>query len=338
MKKKRGRDLIIVAVIITLVFVITILLQNSYGSNGGNHSIDNKSNNGISVFYETLKKLGHPVERSTKLVEEHSISDIQIVVGSFTFDLNDSDVMNWIEEGGTLVYLSDNLYRTANYGSLEKLGDYVDVYSYGQGKLILGPIDIITNYVLYKEGTLDEGRDGAYELLQIIEEQDCYKIYFNERYLYVPNESKSLWSSLSTEQKLVCLQIVILLIAFFYYKGKRFGKPIPLYEEVERTENEFVYSAAALYKYAGCWDLAAENYYKSFLRLINRRHDNWLEYWEQEQLPMFNKAQEVHDFMQAKEAKIKDNKYVYIINLIEQLTEIFKRRRDSYWKQWKINQ
>ena len=49
-EEKRGRDLIIVAVIITLVFVTTILLQNSYGSNGGNHSIDNKSNNGISVF------------------------------------------------------------------------------------------------------------------------------------------------------------------------------------------------------------------------------------------------------------------------------------------------
>lgn len=338
MKKKSSRDLIIITIIIALIFVGGILFENSYGSSKHAYSIDNKSKNGISVFFETLKELEYPVERTMKSVEDHSTKGLQVIVHNSNFSLKDEKVMNWIEEGGTLVYLYEKYYLTLDYASLEETRKYVQVYSYGDGKIITAQVNNLTNSELYYQRTRNKERDEAYQLLQIIEEQDYNKIYFNERYFYLPSESKSLWSSLSQEQKFVCFEIIIFLIAFFSYKGKRFGKPIPLYDEVERTENEYVYSAAALYKYAGCWDLATENYYRSFLRLINRSQDNWLEYWEEQQLPMFNKAKEVHDFMQEKHGKVKAKKYIHIIVVIEQLTDIFNKRRDSYWKQWKINQ
>lgn len=338
MKKKRSRDLIIVAIAIAGLFMLTIILQNTGVSSKPNYSIDNTSNNGISVFYETLKQLGYPVEKTIKPVEKFDTNNIQIVVYNYNFDLEDEKVERWINEGGILVLLRSSISSEINYGVLEDEEYYVEVYSHGEGKIIYGVLDSITNYNLYMQGENGLDRKGAYELLKVIDKQDYDKIYFNESYFYAIQESKSLWSSLSTEQKIVCYQVLILLIAFFYYKGKRFGKPIPLYEEVERTENEYVYSAAALYKYAGCWDLATENYYKTFLRLINRRHDNWLEYWEEEQLPMFNKAQEIHDFMQLKETKMKAKNYVHIISSIEQLTDIFNRRRDLYWNQLKVNQ
>lgn len=149
----------------------------------------------------------------------------------------------------------------------------------------------------------NKSKDGVSVFFESVQQLGYSVEVSNESYFYITSETKTLWDSLSMDQKFFCYQIILFLIAFFAYKGKRFGKPIPLYEEVERTENEYVYSAAALYKHAACWDLAAENYYKSFLRLINKSHDNWLEYWEEEQLP-----------------------------------DIFNKRRDSYWKQWKINQ
>ncbi|HCW05155.1 MAG TPA: hypothetical protein DGK91_11900 [Clostridium sp.] len=303
MKKKSNSHLILFIIIALILFFIAIFLQNNGGNIRFAYSAENKSKDGVSVFFESVQQLGYSVEVSKDLVEEHSTSDMQVVVANRNFSLEEKEVREWIEEGGRLVYLNESPYMYSTYGTLEDNGEQVKVYSYGKGKIILAEVKSFTNGDLYIKGLINEDRKEAYELFKIIEGEGPEKIYFNESYFYITSETKTLWDSLSMDQKFFCYQIILFLIAFFAYKGKRFGKPIPLYEEVERTENEYVYSAAALYKHAACWDLAAENYYKSFLRLINKSHDNWLEYWEE-----------------------------------EQLTDIFNKRRDSYWKQWKINQ
>ena len=334
MRQKTNKDLIIFMILIPVFLAIALFIQNVSGSSIPSYSVDNKSKAGISVFFETLRELGYPVKRTMVPVDKRDIKNLQLVVPSTEFSIQSNEVKTWIEGGGTLVYLTQSDFFFINYGKLasDDDDDIIKVYEYGKGKIIAANIKYITN------GTLLRKKDNAYNILKKISEKEYNSLDFNETYLYMKTEQKNLWASLSLEIKFIFFQAIVALIGLFYYLGKRFGKPIPLYEEVERVENEYLYSASALYRHAGCWDLIAENYYKSFLKQMNRTHENWLEYWEEQGLPMHNKAKSVYNFMNNQKPKIRAKEYAQIVNILEQLKGILNKRRDSYWKTLKTTQ
>ncbi len=326
MKKRISKDLIIFIILIPIFLWVTLQISSGMGNKLPSYSIINKSKTGLSVFYETLRELNYPVGRSLKALASENEGTLQIAAIGGNFDVNDQEVRNWIESGGTLVYLTNEKYPNVGYGVTPEIKGRISLYKYSKGMLIVANVDNLKNKALTKDTAY------AYELLEVIHGYSNKGIYFNEAHLYSGSSSKSLWDAIPTEFKYIVYQILIALAAYIYYKGKRFGKTISLYEEVERTENEYLYSAASLYRAAGAWDLMIDNYYKNFLKTINSRDEDWLEYWEKEKLPALDKAKVVYDFISNKKAKTKAKEYIQIVSTIEKLKKIFEKRREAYWK------
>lgn len=326
MKKRVSRDLIIFIILIPIFLWVAFQLSSSMDNRLPSYSVINKSKMGLSVFYETLKELNYPVERSLKTLNTENVGTVQIAAMGGEFDVNDIKVRNWIRDGGTLVYLANEKYPNIGYAVTPEIIGNISLYNYPNGILIVANVDNLTNEALVKD------TQYAYELLEVIHTYSSKGIYFNEAHLYPNSSSKSLWEAIPVEYKYIIYQILIVLAACMYYKGKRFGKPIPFYEEVERTENEYLYSAASLYRAVGAWDLMLENYYNNFLKTINCREEDWLEYWKNEKLPDLGKAKRVNAFINGKKAKRKAKEYIQVVSTLEQLKKTFEKRREAYWK------
>lgn len=330
MKTKIKSDLIgfVVLVIIFLFFAFYI----STTMQGNNPSTLNNSGGGLSAFYKTLGELKLPIERTLTPINESNIDDIQIVAQGGSFDVNSTKVKEWVEKGGSLLYLSSDKVPIFTFSSIPKIKGNIKIYNINKGMIIVAQTSYVTNKNLLIETS------NAYEVISEICSYPYKKIVFSEGYLFSQTEKKGLWDFIPLSGKYIIYQFTLILIAFFYYKGKRFGKAIPLYEEVERTENEYLYSTASLYSLAGCWDLILENYYKSLLREIRYPKGNFIEYWQRENLKDLNKAKRVYEFMESKNTKIKRKEYIEMVNTIEVLKNIVKKRRDINWKTLKNNQ
>ncbi|WPC44567.1 DUF4350 domain-containing protein [Clostridium sp. JS66] len=332
MKIKVSKDLVLFLIFIPLFLWCTLSISNSLNNKVPYYSIDNKSKAGYSVFFETLKKLNIPVDRTLNFIEDFDTNSIQIVAQGGNFNINDANVEKWVSNGGVLVYLSTQNNLSTKYNKSSKVNGKMKIYKYDKGTIIMLNASYLTNE------TLINNTSQAYELLKEINNYKYEKICFNEAYFYTSIDKKSLWDSIPMEIKYLVYQFIVVLVAFFYYKGKRFGKVVPLYVEEERSENEYLYSAAALYRQAKCWDIMAENYYKNFLRKINYSNDEWLEYWNRENLPYIDKAKKVYEFMNIKQSRAKVKEYIEIVNMLEKLTNALEKRRDLYWKTLKKTQ
>lgn len=326
MKKRVSRDLIIFIILIPVFLWAAFGLSSRLGGGLPDYSVINKSRTGLSVFYEVLKELEYPAERSMKTLTEENEETVQIAASGGDLDINDMEVMSWVGRGGTLFYLANEEYPYIDYKITPEVRSGLQLYKYNRGMLVVARADNLTNIKLTKD------TDYAYGLLELIHEYSGREIYFNEAHLYLNPGSKSLWDAVSAEFKYIIYQLVIVLAACIYYKGKAFGKAIPLYEEVERSENEYLYSASALYRAAGAWDIMLDNYYRNFLTEINSKDEEWLEYWEREELPSLDKAKEVHEFLNRSGRRPRAKEYIHVVSTLEKLKKIYKKRREAYWK------
>jgi hypothetical protein len=326
MKARRSRDLIIFLILIPIFLWAAFYISGRIENKLPAYSVINKSSMGYSVFYESLRELKLPVERSLKPVASQDTNSIQIVVPGGSFDINSEETKAWLNKGGILVHLATENFRLLEFVAKPEIKDKLIIYKYGKGMVIGYDAFAATNKQLMSK------TDNAYELLTEIGKQGNKKIYFNEAHLFEAETNKTLWDYVPLWIRFIIFQLIMSLAAFFYYKGKRFGKPIALYEEVERNENEYLYSASSLYRQAKAYDLMAENYYSNLLRELKADEEDWLEQWEREQLPELNKAKQVHTFMKDMKGKKKPKDYIKIVSYIEQLTNMLKKRSDSYWK------
>jgi hypothetical protein len=326
MKGRISKDFLLFILLIPLFLWGAFYISRGVDEEQPYYLISNKSRNGCSVFFEALKEIKLPVERGVSKVSSYDYGDMQIVTQARGFDVNSEEIKSWVEKGGTLVYLVPNNIANIQYGVFPKISGITAVYNYNKGRIITSNIFFITNKAL------SENTHNAYSLLQEINSHSYNRIFFNEAHLLAPIDKKTLWDTIPLEYKHILYQIFIVLTAFFYYKGKRFGKPSVLHEEVERTENENVYAQGALYSAADCWDLAAESYYNDLLRKFKSSNEKWLEQWEKEELPELERAKRVYSFMNRAKEKVRAKEYKEMITLIDYLTGIIYKRRDSYWK------
>lgn len=314
MKKKANRDLIILIILIP-VFLIGAFYISSRAENVlPAYSVANKSGNGYSIFFEALEELGYPVSRTLAPADEAGTDAVQIVVENPGFDVNDEQLKAWVGDGGNLVYLVTDDFMPVLYGLQPAASGDLRIYSCGEGKIIRAEAPGLSNSALAR----DTG--AAYALLEEIDGLQANRIDFNEASMFAGMEQKSLWSQTPVEIKFIFYQLLLFLAGWFYYKSKRFGKPVPLYEEAERSENEYLYSVASLYRHAGCYDLLLEDYYRHFLLQLRCTHDNWLDFWKRENLPKADVAQAVFDFMHRPADKTGRKKYTRIITMLEQLS------------------
>lgn len=328
MKKRVSRDMVLFLILIPMFLAGAFYISSRAEKNLPSYTVNNKSRDGYSVFYETLKELGHPVERTMTPIQGQSFQTVQIVSEGGSFNINSNEIKEWVKEGGNIVYLTYKGVAFFETASVPERKGAVTIYNFGEGKIIVGDALALTNNALLKD------KDKAYEIYKEISGL-VRPIYFNEGYIYSQENKLSLWDYIPMDIKFIIYQLLLVLAAFFYYKGKRFGKPVPLYEEEERSENEYVYSAASLYRVGKCFDLMVENYYHSLLRELKCTPKDFLSTWEKEELPYLNKAEKVFKFIDTGAYKKRSKECIRIISLIEQLRKIVIKRRDSYWKTFK---
>lgn len=326
MKKRISKDFILFLILIPLFLFFTLFISNRMENRLPPYSVMNRSKTGCSVFYEALRELDYPVDRVMRPLSSYDNKSIQIAAGMGSFDVNSDEVKKWVRDGGILVYIEDNIFKPIEYDVSPEIRVYCKIYKYHSGVIVSIDGNSLTNKALTKSTR------AAYELVQEISKYKYDKIYFNEAHLYSDINKKSLWDYVPVGMKYIVYQFLLVLAAFFYYKGKRFGKTIPLHEEVERSENEFLYSTASLYRQAKCWELMVESFYKSLLRSINHTHEEWLDYWRRENLPSYDKANRVYEFMNRLDERHSIKEYTKIITTIEYLKSILKKRRGLYWR------
>lgn len=330
MKKKNNKAL--VALLMSSLFFLGIVLIISYLVKDltPKYSVENMKSEGCSIYFEALERLEDTKVKSDEPAQYYDYDILQVVTQQSKFNIYSDEVKTWIKEGGQLVYLVDSVFTEIDFGTLEEENGVIAQYSYGKGKIITCPIKYVVNSRLVYD------RDTAYALLQQIHTLDYEYILFNEYYLFALTEEKGLWDVIPFGIKLILYQVVIIIGALFFYKGKRFGKVIPLYEETERSKNEYLYAAANLYRHTRCWDLAIDSYYHYLLDKVSKvdyESKDLYDYWEKRELPNIEKVKEVMEFVKLKDEKHSEGKYVKIITILEELIEIIDTRSELYWKQ-----
>jgi len=337
--KLKGKKEIICIIILVPLFLFISLNFTDKGKNWtANYTVLNKGDKGFSGIYKTLKKLKYPVKLEIKNLKNEEKDSLQIIVQSRNFDIESEQVKDWIYSGGKLLCLkaSDN-DKNIFYGqTIKQKEDIFTTVQYGEGYIILANGDSFTN------GALLKSTDNAYSILEEVDRLGYKELCFNEFYIYSGNET-SWWGNMPIAFKVIIYQLIFFIVAIIFARGKRFGKIVPLYEETERTENEYIYSVASIYKQGKCWDVIIESYYEEFIgefrkgysRLEEINKENWHKYWEKEQLPSSNKAKKLQEFMIDKNKKVKAKEYIQMVQTIEQLKKTLKKRRENHWKELK---
>ncbi len=308
----------------------------------------NKGKSGISVIYEVFKDLGYNTNLVLTEVNSQNIDKAQIVIEPnepYKLKTDEDSIKGWIENGGILIYLTPKWKNLEpSYG--EEVDRYISeekeqaiAYSLHKGLLVIGDPQILSNK------TLTDNTDGAYWLLTQLENRNIKNISFNEYYHYFEGQGPSLWRDIPKGIKLAIYQTVLLIAIIIYYFGKRFGKIIPFYEEVERVENEYIYSAASLYKRGELREDVVVNFYNDFLSSLEdsvgyynmNRNQSWVEIWKKENLPDTNEAKKLYDFIDAMEygKKISSKEMLQAITTIEHLKKILDKRREVHWRELK---
>lgn len=348
MKTKGKRNFIIILILFPIFLWLTLTFTNDNENAFKPYSIFNNGEKGVSVIYKSLSELGYTSSLILTEVDSQDIGTAQIVIETerpYKLDLNSGNIKNWISDGGTLIYLVpywDSL--VVNYGSeidsyASKELEEAKAYSYNKGLLIMGDPIILINK------TLTNNTDGAYWLVGQLDNMGVDNISFNEYYHYFEGHKPSLWRDIPAGIKFAIYQAILVLIIVIYYYGKRFGKVVPLYEEIERTENEYIYSAASLFKKGELREDVILNLYDNFLSSFedSTGHKNtnneisWVNLWEKEKLPDVNKAKKLYNFVEAIKTgkKISSKEMLEIVDIIEYLKKIIDKGREVHWRELK---
>lgn len=329
LKKKAGKDLIALFILIPVFLIGAFFISDRFGNRFPDYSVLNKTASGYSVFFDVLKELDYPVSQTLQPVNALEPKSIQMVVQAGSFGISDSDVESWLESGGILIYFTDIEYLSDLFDTAPEINGPLQIYRVRSGTAVIADISGFTNKAM-----MDSSYD-AYALARLMAGFSPEKIYFNEASMYTGAARQTLWAYIPMELKFILFQLLLAFGVFLYRKGKRFGKPVPLYEEVERSENEYLYSVASLYSQAKCWDLLLVNYYRSFLRELKYPHDEWLKHWEKEYPDSVKKALSVFEFMSKPLNNHSVKEYMQIVAALEHLKTIIRKRREIGWKTMK---
>ena len=265
---KKAREILLFVFSIFIFLMVTIYTSSDKAVNYPDYTTFSANNGGASLLFDGLKAMGFPVEASLRYINDATdINDIQIIIApSFLYyDENQSqEIADWVLKGGNLLFFEEDLSFTREYlknkidfSNFITNGSFTRV-KHGLGNIYFGNADEITNKALM------ESPEKGQIIVNIIGLHDYNKIYFNESY-HGYAVSERLWDGLPFMVKLACIQIFIITAACVLYFGKRFGRPLPLYEEDEREENEYVYTLSNLYIHAGMGEAAVNAYADKFL-------------------------------------------------------------------------
>ncbi len=325
------------------ISAVVLLTANTEGTNRPDYSVFSTNEKGISVLYEAFKKIDYPVSPYYEQINKNTgLEDIHVVVSPTPMYFTDSDrdsMLEWVALGGRLVFLEKSPFIFSNFEDSRISTDgKLSLYKHGFGFIVSGNPEGITNEIMKTTPT-----SGAV-LQNIFNNWGYENIYFNE-YAHGFRKEQTFFTMLPTGLKLLMYQGLLLILSIILLLGKRFGKPIPFYEETEREENEYLKSLAIIYKNAGKGEVILENYYESLIHYtslyFNKSHsyvkENLLKLWKEGNLPKFNDLVQIEKEMKPtlnkpiNTKKPKGHKeFVKNSKILINLIEIIKNRKGTY--------
>lgn len=227
-----------------IIVVLGILVLYFFGQGGSDGQAFMSSNTGVrgtSLFFDTLQHMGYPVGVSRRpLTLDTDTGHVYVIIQPTHPPCNCGmrEMLDWAERGGRLIFLQ-------NWQILDvpAVGIYVAdivVYELGRGAVITGNANAITNQNLMNNA------DIGIQLYTILTHWNADMIMFAEYYHIAP-VGDNLFSRLPLIVRLVFIQLGLAAIIAIWHFGKRFGNPLPYYDETEREENEHVYTVTRLY-------------------------------------------------------------------------------------------
>ena len=248
--KNRKSNLMVVLLLILFVGLAWIANRHVNDLQHPDYTSFSNGNYGVSLLYDTLRHMQYPVGILYRPVGETvSVNNAVFIIQPTNPRLNTENIesiLNWVRRGGRLIYLEnrqpnvidralDNRYQTT-FGSMR-------VYRLGMGEIMTGRADTIVNINLMEDPVYGKG------IAYILTGWNPELIYFAE-YYHGYREVTGAFRQLPLWLQLVVIQMIIATAALIWHYGKRFGVPIPFYEEIEREENEQILVLARLYKQA----------------------------------------------------------------------------------------
>jgi len=212
--------------------------------------------------------MGYPVSRSYSALDAgtEGNQDVYILINpdiNYFSDTEFNDALDWVYNGGRLIFLDSSAYSVADYTLPYRLDDPgatahgYTLYSYGLGEIITGGADPLLNKAL-----MENSRPGA-DFVRLLNRWDISNLYFSESIHGYINTGNA-WYRTPEILKILTYQLGIIAALIIWRFGKRFGRPVPYFEEAEREENEHIKALANIYNKAGAAEVVLANYKKQF--------------------------------------------------------------------------
>lgn len=299
--------------LLTVVFVYSKVVKTTNTPN----SFRSSGYLGNSLYLDTLKKLGYQVKYDIRPIERINTNEL-VVLNAATFgDLTEEDynkIFEYVENGGKMLVLFLNPDSTTVIEPKQLVKKFPNetgsepfrkwVFE-SEGVLMYGNIFTLSNTSVSLE------REIAYQTLEMLHPYiDDERIVFNEYYLFKQIGKRSLWKEMPEGMRFVIYQILVMLLLIIWMKGKRFGAPAKLYEEVEPDEHAYAKAVGELYYQAGHWETLLNSYYLDFIAKMQQKHllygdvreDNWLNIFEIQHPKDLKAAKKVYSFIQSYQA------------------------------------
>ena len=233
-----------ILVIILCIIVSSIMYFTRDSSDTRPYTAFSTGELGTALFYDSLNLMGYPVRIGRRaLTTNTNINDIYIIIEPTKPIVNTEmakEMLEWVQMGGRLIFMQ-NAHSMSNFESLlfggQSKGN-ITIYNIGLGEVVT----IRTRYI-QNRGLFDDP-SGAVHILSILDEWDG-NIFFAE-YYHGYGIEETFFTQLPLVVRLSVIHLFIIAIAIILCVGKRFGKAVPVYQEIERTENEQVKALATL--------------------------------------------------------------------------------------------
>ncbi|MCL2841498.1 MAG: DUF4350 domain-containing protein [Defluviitaleaceae bacterium] len=233
-----------------LIVVAAILVMLFLGrGDGAAYTVGNTADDGVSLLFDTLQHMNYPVSiERNPLDTRASTNDVFLIIQPAIPLTNAmlTEMLEWVERGGRLIFLQN--WPVTDIEHLidtpwQSIGGF-RLYQLGYGEVLTGGSFSLTNQPLMNNP--ESGRLIHATLYRWNADRIIFAEYYHGFYLE-PN----FIGSLPLIIRLLLLQILFASIMLVWHLGKRFGKPMPYYEAVEREENEYVRALARLYMKTG---------------------------------------------------------------------------------------
>jgi hypothetical protein len=322
-----------------VLFFLSLFIRNLADSDAGpDYTVFSAGQRGASLLFDTLRQLRYPVYAGYTPIDENAgINDVYILIepDETFFRAEVYDALNWVRRGGCMIFLEDRFRLPEGYlRDAKAAASYEDftVYQLGLGEIVIAGSERILNERLMNDSAAGQIVAG------FLNSWGGNRIYFGE-YIHGYRNARDQWPA---SLRIFALQIALAAAALIWFLGKRLGRPIPYYEEIERDENEYCKALANLYRVAGQGNAALDGYYQDFVRKCARAfhvdaryaEENLTALWRENKLPHPERLAEIQNAAQAE--RFNTRRSFQKKQLLRRLRDIQEMetivRRSSLWR------